>query len=168
VKIFPRLFIALFIAIGLDGLTKFWIIQTLAPYRPMPVIGQFFRLTLGYNDGVAFSLLANMGEWSVVITVIIGIIILALALWLVNAMHKGELLPQAGWSVGLVLGGASANFANRLLDGRVIDFIDIGLGAWRWPAFNLADSCIVAGMAWLVWIKMRDEAMNNEAMNNEQ
>jgi signal peptidase II len=50
------------------------------------------------------------------------------------------------------LGGAIANFADRLIDGRVTDFLDVGVGAARWPTFNLADSFIIVGMAWLLLI----------------
>ena len=153
-KILPRLLIALSIALVLDGLTKAWAGQTLEPYQPVPIIGQIFRLTLGYNTGVAFSLFANGGTWSLIIT---GIVILGLAVWFVNALRSGELPPRTAWPVGLILGGAIANFTDRLLDGQVIDFLDVGLGAMRWPAFNLADSFIVVGIGWVMLIKMKQK-----------
>ena len=150
-KALPRLLAAFVIAVGLDGLTKVWAVQTLEPYQPVSVIGQFFRLTLGYNTGVAFSLFTDSGLWPIILT---AIIILGLAVWAVRGLHSGEPPLQAAWPVGFILGGAIGNFVDRLLDGRVVDFIDIGLGTLRWPAFNLADSFIVVGVAWLVLMKL--------------
>ena len=151
-KVLSRLLTALLIVWVLDGLTKVWAVQTLAPYQPAPVIGQFFRLTLGYNTGVAFSLFTNSGVWPLVVT---GVIILGLAVWFVSILRSGELPFQAAWPVGFILAGAMANFVDRLMDGQVTDFIDVGLGATRWPAFNLADSCIVIGIVWLMLIKKK-------------
>jgi len=77
-----------------------------------------------------------------------------LAIWAVRSLQSGELPPIAAWPVGFILGGAVGNYFNRLLNGSVIDFIDVGLGATRWPAFNLADSFIVVGIIWLMLIKL--------------
>lgn len=71
-----------------------------------------------------------------------------LLLWLVRTA-RAKALPPAAWSAGLVLGGALANAVDRWPDGRVTDFLDVGLGAARWPAFNLADAAIVVGDALL-------------------
>lgn len=150
-KIYLQLFIAFIIALGLDMLTKFWVMQTLTAYRPVSIIGDFFRWTLGFNTGVAFSMFINSGAWLLVIT---GAIIVALAVWAIRSLRSGELPPIGAWPVGFVLGGAVGNYIDRLLDGSVIDFIDVGLGAIRWPAFNLADSFVVVGIIWLMLIKL--------------
>lgn len=139
------------IAFAIDFLTKTWAERTLSLYTPIPLTGQFFRLTLGYNTGVAFGLFANGGVWPLIIT---GLIITILAVWMVRALRTGEIPPVASWPIGMILGGAIANFADRLPDGRVTDFLDMGLSATRWPTFNLADSFIVAGVAVLLWISM--------------
>ena len=55
------------LAVALDGLTKIWAERSLEPYQPVPVIGEFFRLTLGYNTGVAFGLFANGGMWPLLV-----------------------------------------------------------------------------------------------------
>jgi len=160
VKVFVRLLIAFCLAVVADGLTKWWIIQTLTPYRPLLIIGNFLRLTLGFNTGIAFSLFAGGG--SGIITAIIGVIIVVLGFWLVNNLRQGNLPVLAAWPVGFIIGGAIANFSNRLLVGGVIDFIDVGLGGWRWPAFNLADSFIVVSIIWLAWIKMSADLSQSE------
>lgn len=137
----------IFIVLILDGATKIWAERTLDLYHPQPVLGDFFRLTLGYNTGVAFGLFANIGIWPVVVT---GAIIVGLVLWLGRALHLGDIPRRASWPAGLLLGGAIANFVDRLPDGRVTDFLDAGFGAARWPAFNLADSFIVTSLILLM------------------
>jgi len=133
-----RIFIPFLIALLLDGLTKAWAEQALS--SPIPILGNFSRLTLGYNTGVAFGLFANGGIFPLIVT---GVIISVLAAWLVYAIRSGDLSSVAVWPVGLILGGAVGNFADRMVDGRVTDFLDFGLGTARWPTFNLADSFIV-------------------------
>lgn len=150
-KLLYRALTAFLIALAIDWLTKTWAERMLPLNGSTPLIGQFFRLTLGYNTGVAFGLVANSGVWPLVIT---GLIIIILAVWMVRALRTNEIPPAAAWPIGLILGGAIANFVDRLPDGRVTDFLDIGLGATRWPTFNLADSFIVVGVAVLLWISM--------------
>lgn len=146
-KALIRLLTALGLALIVDWFSKIWIEQALPPYQPAPIAGEFFRLTLGYNTGVAFGMFANGGIGPLIIT---GIVIVGLTIWFIQALITHRVPPQAGWPIGLLLGGAIANFADRLVDGRVTDFLDVGLGITRWPTFNLADSFIIIGMAWLV------------------
>lgn len=142
-KALQQVFAPFLIVLLLDGLTKLWAEKALTLHSPIPVLGQVFRLTLGYNTGVAFGLFANGGSWPLVV---IGIIIAGLAIWIVITIRSSELSSIAGWAVG--------NFADRLPDGRVMDFLDFGLDAARWPAFNLADSFIVVGVAILLWTSL--------------
>lgn len=145
--------IVLTVALALDGLTKTWMERLLVPSQPMPLGSQFFRLTLGYNAGVAFGLFANGGAWPLIVT---GVIIIALMVWLLNALRTSELPRMAAWPIGFILGGAIANFVDRISDGRVTDFLDIGFGATRWPTFNLADAFIVIGVALLLLFSLMD------------
>ncbi len=146
-KALTGLLAALALAAALDGFSKILVQQTLQPYQPVPVIGDFFRLTLGYNTGVAFGMFAGGGAGPLIVT---GLVITGLTIWFIRSLQAGRFPPSTGWPIGLLLGGAMANFADRLLDGRVTDFLDVGLGTLRWPTFNLADSFIIIGMAWLV------------------
>lgn len=159
-KPFTRVFGSLCLALALDGLSKIWVEQTLELYQPIPIIGEFFRLTLGYNTGVAFGMFANGGSGPLIVT---GLVILGLIVWFGQALKSGQFLPQAGWPIGLLLGGAVANFIDRLIDGRVTDFLDAGIGATRWPTFNLADSFIIVGMAWLLLVNQRNHRHSQEA-----
>jgi signal peptidase II len=149
-----RALVSLLIVLSLDWMTKTWVEQVLIPFQPMPLAGQFFRLTLGYNTGVAFGLFANGGVGPLVLT---GIIIVGMVIWLVSTLRSGELPPTAAAPIGLILGGAIANFADRLPDGRVTDFLDAGFGATRFPTFNAADTFIVLGVALLLLVSLTDK-----------
>jgi len=146
-KTLYRLFSALLFALILDGLTKFWAERSLDLYQPVPIAGDLFRFTLGHNTGVAFGLFANGGLWPLVLT---GVIIMMLLLWFARALYSGQFSTWAAWPIGLLLGGAIGNFADRLLDGKVTDFLDVGIGPARWPTFNLADSFILLGVGLLM------------------
>lgn len=146
-KALYRLLSASVAALALDRLTKTWVERALDFSQPIPVAGQFFRLTLNYNTGVAFSLFANGGMWPAIAS---SVILCGLVIWLIRELRIGTVPPVAAWPIGLILGGGLANLADRLLDGRVTDFLDVGLGAARWPTFNMADTCIVLGVAMLV------------------
>jgi signal peptidase II len=150
-KVLSRLIFAFVIVLVFDGVSKIWAEQTFERYEPVPVIGEYFRLTLGYNTGVAFGLFANGGSWPLVVT---GVVILGLMFWLINAFRSGEIPAKGAWPIGFLLGGAIANFADRIPDGRVTDFLDVGLGAARWPTFNLADSFIVVSLGALMLMTM--------------
>lgn len=150
-KLLFRLLTPLLGALALDGLTKLMAERVLTLAQPVQLVGPFFRLSLGYNTGIAFGLFTNGGVGPLVIT---GLIIIGLAVWLVNTLPSGELPLTAAWPIGLILGGAIANFVDRLPDGRVTDLLDVGLGATRWPTFNLADTFIVLGVIALLWLSL--------------
>jgi signal peptidase II len=99
------------------------------------------ELTNTRNTGVAFGALEGGG---LIVAVLIG---LSLAL-LVGYFAANLDRPWLWLPVGMLLGGALGNLADRAREGAVIDFID----PVRWPAFNVADSCIVIGVLLLLWL----------------
>ena len=141
--------LALLIALALDVLTKIWAEQTLTLYQPLPVLGNWLRFTLGYNSGITFGLFANSGLIPLVIT---GAILVSVFIWVTLAIWRGDFSVTAVWLLGFVVGGAAANFIDRLPDLRVTDFLDAGIGATRWYTFNLADTFIVFGVLGLLLI----------------
>ncbi len=143
----------------LDVVTKRLAETALDRWPPTPLLGQSLRLTLGHNTGVAFGLFANGGTGPLLVT---GAIIAGLLLWLGYALRSRQIGAAHAWPLGLVLGGAIANFVDRLPDGRVTDFLDAGFGAARWPTFNLADSFIVLGVALLFLGSLRDQPSRSE------
>ena len=120
IKKLCRVLGALCIALVTDGLSKAWAEQVLDPHQSVSAAGRFFRLTLGYNSGVAFGIFADGGSWPLIIT---GVVLLGIATWLVRALRAGEFPRETAWPVGLFLVGAIANFVDRLADGRVTDFL---------------------------------------------
>ncbi len=105
-------------------------------------VNVFFGLdfTNTRNSGVAFGAFAGGGA---VVAVLIGVSLALLVGYFV--LHRD--MPLLWLPVGLLLGGALGNLADRARDGAVIDFID----PVAWPAFNLADACIVVGVFLLLW-----------------
>lgn len=144
-----RLAIALLAAVVLaaaDLFTK-WIMVNIVmnPPQVIPVF-PFFNLVLGSNRGVSFGLFSNLGNWGPVILSILALgIIAVLVVWLHRARKPGEISGLV-----MVVGGAFGNLVDRLQDGAVTDYLDFYAGQYHWPAFNIADSFIVVGMASLI------------------
>ena len=106
-------------------------------------VNVFFGLDLTNtrNTGVAFGALEGAG---LIVAILIG---LSLAL-LIGYFVVNRRMPWLWLPVGLLLGGALGNLIDRAREGAVIDWID----PVAWPAFNLADACIVVGVASLLWV----------------
>jgi signal peptidase II len=106
-------------------------------------VNVFFGLDLTNtrNTGVAFGALGGAG---LIVAILIG---LSLAL-LIGYFVANRDTPLLWLPTGLLLGGAVGNLIDRALEGAVIDWID----PVAWPAFNLADACIVIGVATLLWV----------------
>jgi signal peptidase II len=135
---------------SLDQLTKLLVVKGLSPYLDYPVIGNFFKLTLVYNKGILFGirLFPNEVTWFYPV-VMIGIMAMVLA----------ALLFEKAWpntiAYGMILGGALGNLIDRFRIGKVVDFLNFGIGDLRWPYFNLADSAIVCGIIIIIIFSFR-------------
>ena len=106
----------------------------------------FFNLVSAWNKGVGFSLLTmtdTSGPY-----VLSGLALLICAGLLVWLLRSDRRLPVIG--LGLAVGGALGNVIDRLSHGAVFDFLQLHLGSYAWPAFNLADSALTVGVALLV------------------
>jgi len=116
----------------------------------IPVIDGFFYLTHVRNPGAAFGLFADASP-TVRVTLFIGITLVALAM---IVSFQRRLAPGdrfSALSLGLIMGGAVGNLIDRVFRGEVVDFLHFRLwGGYQWPDFNLADSFIVVGVAFLV------------------
>jgi signal peptidase II len=133
------------VVVALDQVTKQAAIAAVDPGHPEEII---FGIELANvrNRGVAFGLLGGGGDLVVAITV--ATIAARLVDFAVHATRPGLWLV-----VGLVVGGALGNLADRVRIGAAIDFIDPPV----WPAFNLADVAIVGGVAWLALMLLSPE-----------
>lgn len=112
----------------------------------IPVAPPVFYLTYIMNPGAAFGLLAHQTSLFVTVTVLL----VAGVLLGYRKLPPGRRLLRYG--LGLVVGGALGNLADRLRYGRVVDFLDFRV----WPVFNLADTAIVIGACFLVWELLKD------------
>ncbi len=113
----------------------------------MPVIGGFFDLTLVFNRGAAFSMLASAGGWQRWFFVAIGsaaTVFIVIMLW----RHGSQKLFSL--ALCLILGGAIGNVIDRVYRGEVVDFLLFYWRSWHFPAFNVADSAITIGAALLI------------------
>lgn len=137
---------ALALVLAADAATKAWAERALPEYVPVSLAGSTVRLTHAHNAGVAFGWLSG-GPWALLLS---GAALVALAGVALRGLRAGRVPRTAVLPMALLLGGALANFVDRLADGRVTDFLDVGVGAFRWPVFNLADFFILAGGAALV------------------
>jgi signal peptidase II len=103
----------------------------------------FFNLVLTYNRGISFGLFNTPGGMNVLLfPLLAAVIVTMLILWLRRV--ESRFLAVA---IGLVIGGAVGNVIDRIRLGAVVDFLDFYVGAWHWPAFNVADSAICLGVA---------------------
>ncbi|MDG1015519.1 MAG: signal peptidase II [Woeseiaceae bacterium] len=132
----------------LDQWTKNWIIENLSLYEKIS-ISNFFNLTHQQNTGAAFSFLAEAGGWqrwflSIVAMIVSGYI----AYWLYELKNSTQWFLIYGLS--LVLGGALGNVFDRIRLGYVTDFLQVFIGNWPFPSFNIADAAITIGAIFII------------------
>ncbi|MDH3199081.1 MAG: signal peptidase II [Candidatus Krumholzibacteria bacterium] len=146
----------------LDLITKF-VAEAQLSYHPLPVIGEYVRLRLVYNEGAAFGL--HVGEHSRWIFFLLALVALIVLASMVRATRAGDRFRLA--ALALICGGAGGNLIDRIRSAQgVVDFLDVGVGAWRWPTFNVADSAITVGavaLALSLWAEGRHQERAKEA-----
>ena len=126
----------------LDQLTKWLVASNIAAYSSIPIIDGCFNLVHIYNRGAAFGFLNSPTiEWQFWLFLVATLCAAAAILSLVRSSSDRLLIA----SLGLVLGGAVGNLIDRVRTRAVLDFLDFYLGAWHWPAFNVADIGICIG-----------------------
>ena len=136
---FLWLIVAVFI---LDQLTKWFVHTYMELYQSIPVIHNYFYLTYVTNDGMAFGLSLPGGQWSLNILSILMTFVLGYFFWLERNSHLIIKL-----SLSLIISGAIGNLVDRILAGKVIDFMHIKIGSyWEWYIFNIADTSVSIGM----------------------
>jgi signal peptidase II len=108
----------------------------------------YFDWYLTYNTGAAFSLLADAGGWQRWLFTIIAIVVSAVIVQWIRKLPPEDSLTAL--SLALILGGAIGNLIDRILLGHVIDYIQVWLGSYPFPAFNIADAAISVGAALLI------------------
>ena len=132
-----------------DQLTKSIIRRSVPLYESFPIIDSFFHITHVRNTGGAFSLFADAGD-----AIRIPFFLLASTVALGALLYFVRQVPSdRRWllfALAGVLGGALGNLVDRVLFGRVTDFLDVSWRGYHWPAFNVADSFITTGVVILI------------------
>lgn len=123
------------VVFGVDHLTKALVTHNIALNDQVPSSGPV-TIHHVHNSGAAFSLFPQAQAVFLVVAVVVS-------LYIVLAGHRFGSDTRTQVILGLILGGAVANAVDRAMQGYVVDFIDLQ----RWPVFNVADSCIVVGLA---------------------
>ncbi len=118
-----------------DQLAKAWLVSFLAPGERVQVIGDYVRLVHSQNSGALFGLFRDQA----IIFAVVSVGVVGAIIWFHRSSGRNTLLSVA---LGLLLGGALGNMADRFRLGYVVDFVDLGIGGFRWYTFNVADSAI--------------------------
>ncbi|MBC8210741.1 MAG: lipoprotein signal peptidase [Gammaproteobacteria bacterium] len=135
------------IVIVADQATK-WIANTQLEYHQAVSVVPYVEWFLSYNKGAAFSFLADAGGWQRWFFMLIAIVISVVLFFWIKKLQKNE--KATAIALTLILGGAIGNVIDRVILGHVIDFIQVWLGSYPWPAFNIADSAIFVGAVILI------------------
>jgi signal peptidase II len=133
------------LVVVLDQISKAIILHNLALYKSIAVIPGLFNLTHIHNPGGAFGFLAQTGSmWRQWIFLVAALLALGLILFFYRQTE--ESMPYLRLALALIFGGAVGNLIDRVRFGEVIDFLDVYVGHWHWPAFNVADSAVSIGV----------------------
>ena len=134
----------------LDQITKYIAKSNLELNQTIPIIKNFFHITLTTNTGAGFGILKDNNSLIAFIT----ILILGFILFYYDKLPKKG---KAYISIVLIVSGALSNLFDRILLGHIIDFIDFKI----WPIFNIADTCITIGVLYLLFYYMKEEKNKN-------
>ena len=145
-RVSPWLGIAAMVVV-FDQISKWLVLGTLQPGETRYVL-PFFNWVLTFNNGAAFSFLAEAGGWQ---RWFFTLLALGISGWIIHLLrqHTADFILSA--ALTLILGGAIGNVIDRLRFGAVVDFIQWHAAGIYFPAFNLADSAITLGAVLLIW-----------------
>lgn len=140
------------VVLTLDRLTKMWVEQNVPLFTARPVLGEYARIVHAQNSGAAFGLLP---ERTTLLSVLSVLAVFAILYYYRRIASDSPLIAA---TLGMQLGGAFGNLADRVGQGYVVDFVDIGIpGGIRFWAFNVADSAIVLGILFVTVLLWQEE-----------
>jgi signal peptidase II len=130
-----------------DQVTKAIVVGSLAVGEQVDVVGDLVRIVHWRNTGMLFGLLPDTaGAFAIVSVAVVGLIV-----WYHARAGRGLVVSVA---LACLLGGAIGNLIDRFRYGAVIDFVDAGLGDWRWYTFNVADAGISTALVLLLALSL--------------
>jgi signal peptidase II len=136
--VYPLLIIS-FIVI-LDQITKYLARTNIHPLESIELL-PFLNLVSVRNQGAAFGMFSSLGNNFFIVLSFAAIIFM---LWVIFTQREDYRV------FSLLAGGATGNLIDRLTLGYVVDFIDVNVAGYHWPAFNVADSALTVGIAYLL------------------
>src|SRR5437870_10937943 len=149
--------------VAADVVTKLLAESLLARHLPVRLIGDYVQLRIVYNQCAAFGL--GLGAYSRWIFFGLAIAALFVLRSMVRSARPGDRFRL--FALALVCAGAVGNVVDRIRSAQgVVDFVDVGIGAARWPTFNVADSAITVGAIALAvppWLECRQQPRGEEA-----
>lgn len=133
------------LVVVLDQISKLLVVAKMPLYHSVAVIPGFFNLTHIRNPGGAFGFMAT-GSQGLRNLLFVGVSVVAMGLIAYYYRQTPKTHPYLASALAMIFGGAVGNFIDRLRFGEVVDFLDVYVGAYHWPAFNVADSAITVGI----------------------
>ncbi len=147
------------LVIAVDQYTKQLILIHFSRGEVVSIIPGLFNLTLRFNPGAAFSLMADLSDG--IRQVALGITTLVALGCVVFFLFKDYFNDRiAHAALAMILGGAFGNLLDRFLIGEVVDFLDFYISRYHWPVFNVADSCICVGVFILLLRQPKKKAVS--------
>ncbi|WP_244993594.1 signal peptidase II [Pseudidiomarina sediminum] len=147
--------------IVLDQLTKQWVIRVFDLYESIEIM-PYLNFTYVRNFGAAFSFLSDQDGWQRWMFTLLALAVSVILLVWLRRNPVG--LWRQNLAFSLILAGAIGNVIDRLIYGYVIDFIDVYVDNWHWPAFNVADMAITVGAVLMLleaFFEQRQEHRND-------
>ena len=135
------------IIIVADQTSKWWILEKIMQPPRMINVNEYFNLVLTWNNGISFGLFNNNNEINALIISLIATVII---IFLIRLLSKSK-TKKLSIGLGMIIGGAIGNVIDRSIYGAVMDFLDVHINVYHWPAFNVADSGITVGALILVF-----------------
>ena len=139
---------------AVDRITKMIVEARVSSMDTISVIPGFFDIINSQNRGVAFGMFNDStSQWRTLALVVlssVAVIFIAALLWRPAKLDRWSL-----WGLALILSGAAGNLVDRVMWGRVTDFLEVYVGEHHWPTFNVADSAIVIGSGLLILDMLR-------------
>jgi signal peptidase II len=143
------------VIVVLDLVTKLLAVRELSPYLGVRLLGDALQLRLVYNAGAAFGL--NVGAHSRWVFTALSIAAIVVLVSMLRSTRPGDRLRL--YALASICAGALGNLIDRVRSPRgVVDFLDVGVGALRWPTFNVADMAVTCGaiaLALSLWFEGR-------------
>ena len=134
------------LTILLDQLTKYIAFIVLFKEKQVLIINHYLNFRPVWNDGISFGMLQGYGNFGRISFIIIAI---SISLWIILYSRKLNIIGFVGYN--MIAGGALGNVIDRLIHGKVIDFIDVHYKEYHWPTFNMADSFIFMGVLLFIY-----------------